>query len=116
MADRYARLRASLPPTYVRFIEAHNGWEGELPNGQGFVVIWNRETIQDQYDAYEMGEFLDDRWFPFGSDAGDEMLCFDLRSQSDSVYSLPFIGMSAEAALLRFDSFVTLEAAIRTAQ
>jgi SMI1 / KNR4 family (SUKH-1) len=112
MGDRYTELRSNLPLSYVDFIETHNGWEGYLGDELGYVVIWNRESIQERWDAYEMGRYMNERWFTFGSDGGGEMLCFDLPSGTDSVFLLPFIGMSDETAMPGYDSFAELTAAI----
>jgi hypothetical protein len=60
-----------------------------------------------------MGAHLSDRWFPFGSNGGGEMLCFDLESGSDAVFWLPYIGMSDEEAILRYDSFEEIARIIR---
>ena len=76
------------------------------------VVIWNRETIQERWEDYEMGQYLSERWFPFGSDGGDEMLCFDLSCGTDGVFAIPFIGMSDEEAMSKYDSFPDVAAAI----
>ena len=113
MADRYTELRSALPPSYVEFIESHNGWEGDLGDELGYVILWNRETIQDRWDGYQMAECLSERWFPFGSNGGGEMLCFDLPSRSDRVFWIPYIGMSDGEAMPRYDSFATIAAAIR---
>ena len=112
MADRYAELRSVLPSSYVEFIESHNGWEGELGEEIGYVVLWDRETIQERWDSYEMAQYLSERWFPSGSNGGGEMLCLDLRSGTDSVFWIPYIGMSDEEAVLRYDSFADLAAVI----
>jgi hypothetical protein len=111
-ADRYTDFRAELPASYVAFIESHSGWEGDLVDNLGYVVIWNRETIQERWDAYEMGQYLSGPWFPFGSDGAGEMLCFDLSSRTDRVYKIPYIGMSDEEAIPGYDSFATVAAAI----
>jgi hypothetical protein len=111
MADRYTDMRCKLPQSYVEFIEAHNGWEGDLGN-LGYVVIWNRATIQERWDAYQMGQYLSERWFPFGSNGGGEMLCFDVMSGSDSVFWIPYVGMSETEAMPRYDSFTEVVAAI----
>lgn len=66
MPDRYAEKRSVLPPSYVEFIETDNGWEGDLGEELGYVVLWAKETIQERWDDYEMGRYLSDRWFPFG--------------------------------------------------
>ncbi|WP_221033324.1 SMI1/KNR4 family protein [Actomonas aquatica] len=112
MADRYLDKRLELPSAYVEFIESCDGWEGDLGEKIGYVVIWSKETIQDRWQSYQMDEFMSDEWFPFGSDGGDEMLCFDLRRGDDSVFTLPYIGMSAEEPIPKCDSFSTISSAI----
>jgi hypothetical protein len=76
-------------------------------------VLWDKETIQERWSDYEMAQYLEGRWFPFGSDGGDEILCFDLESGGDSVFSIPFIGMSGEEAVPRYESFETIARPIR---
>jgi len=111
MKDLYSERRSQLPQSYVSFIERKGGWEGELGNDLGYVVLWEKESIQESYDAYEMAQYLSDRWFPFGSDGGGEMLCFDLQAGNDQVWCLPFIGMSDEESMLRYKSFEEIAAA-----
>jgi hypothetical protein len=113
MADRYTDFRSVLPPSYVDFIESHNGWEGDLGEDLGFVIIWNRETILERWDDYEMAKYMSKRWFPIGSNGAGEMLCFDLPSGKDRVFWLPYIGMSDEEAILRYESFADVAAAIQ---
>jgi len=112
MADRYTELRSKLPLFYVEFVEAYNGWEGDLGDELGYVVIWNRETIQESWDGNKMSQYLSKRWFPFGSNGGGEMLCFDLPSGGDSVFWIPYIGMSDIDAMPRYDSFSEVASAI----
>jgi hypothetical protein len=112
MKDLYTERRPQLPQSYVSFIEHYRGWDGELGNDLGYVQLWKRETIQERYDAYEMAQYLSDRWFPFGSDGGGEMLCFDLSSGNDQVFCVPFIGMSDEEAILQYESFEDIAAAV----
>lgn len=114
MTDRYVELRDRLPPCYVEFIESHGGWEGGLGDEFGWVVVWDRETIQERWDAYEMALSLSDHWFPFGSDGGGEMLCFDLTTESDTVFWMPYIGMSDEDGMEQPYKFADIAAAIRT--
>jgi hypothetical protein len=116
MDDRYTQFRAALPRSYVDFIESHNGWEGDLGDELGYLVIWNRETIQERWDSYEMAQSLSDRWFSFGSDGGGEMLCFDLPSRTDRIFLIPYIGMSAEEAMPFRGSFAQVAAAIVAAR
>jgi SMI1 / KNR4 family (SUKH-1) len=112
MADRYTTFRTALPRSYVEFIESHKGWEGDLRNDIGYVVVWNRQTLQEYWSDCEMAECLSDRWFPFGSNGGGEMLCFDLSSGTDRVFLIPFIGMSDDVAMPWCDSFSDVATAI----
>jgi len=105
MPDRYTEKKTLLPSSYVEYIETLNGSEGDLGEELGYIVLWDREVIQERWNDYEMSQYLSDRWFPFGSDGGGEMLCFDLESGGDSVFWLPYIGMSEEEAMLRYKSF-----------
>ena len=112
MADKYNDSRSSLPASYVSFIESHGGWEGDLGDDLGYVALWDSASIQDRWESYQMAEFLGERWFPFGSDGGGEMLCFDLPSGTDRAFYLPYIGMSAEKPMLRYESFADVASAI----
>jgi hypothetical protein len=112
MADLYTRRRSQLPASYVAFIEEHRGWEGDLGDDLGYVVLWDRDTIQERYEVYEMAQYLGDRWFPFGSNGGGEMLCFDLLSGTDQVYWVPYISMSDEEAMPMYDSFAEIASAV----
>jgi hypothetical protein len=40
------------------------------------------------------------------------MLCFDLQSGTDQVYWVPYLGMSDEDALLRYETFEDVAAAV----
>jgi hypothetical protein len=101
--DLYTELRPKLPRSYVSFIESQGGWEGELGKEFGYVVLWDPSTIQEQYGGYQMALYLNKRWFPFGSNGGGEIFCFDLPSGTDQVFWVPFIGMSDEEAILRYN-------------
>ena len=105
MPDRYVEKRSALSLSYVEFIETNNGWEGDLGEELGYVILWNKETIQERWDACEMTRYLSDRWFPFGSDGGGEILCFDLDSGGDAVFWIPYIGMSDQEAMLQAYTF-----------
>jgi len=108
MSECYGRRKAELPPAYVAFIEANDGWEGFPAGGEDYVVLWERQLIGKYFENYEMDKHLDPRWFPIGSNGGGEMLCFDLASGNDAVYWLPFITMSGEDAILRYQTFLDL--------
>ena len=112
MPDRYVEKKSVLPCSYIEFIETKNGWEGGLGEELGYVCLWDKETIQVRWDAYEIASYLSDRWFPFGSDGAGEMLCFDLDSGRDDVFWMPYIGMSDQEAMLRAYKFKDIAHAI----
>jgi hypothetical protein len=114
MNDPYVEMRAALPTSYVNYIEAHNGWEGFLPGAETYLVLWDKEAIQENYAGYEMHNEPASRWFAFGSNGGGGMLCFDLASRTDAVYMRPFIGMSDEQATLMHKSFGDLARRIQS--
>ena len=116
MTDRYIDKRDYLPQSYLDYIEINNGWEGDLGDAFGYVVIWDKETIQDRWAEYEMSEYLSDYWFPFGSDGGGEMLCFDLRRKDDVVFIMPYVGMSDNDATRKHDTFEELSNHIKEKQ
>jgi len=62
MSDRYVGKRSVLPPSYINFIEANNGWEGDLGEKLGYANLWKKETIQERWDDCEMTSYLSDRW------------------------------------------------------
>ncbi|MGO9469705.1 MAG: SMI1/KNR4 family protein [Isosphaeraceae bacterium] len=97
----YVEKRSVLPPSYVNFIDANNGWEGDLGEKLGHVVLRNKDTIQERWDGYEMTSYLGDCWFPFGSNGGDEMLRFNLDSGGDGIFWMAYIGMSDQEAILQ---------------
>lgn len=113
MADRYDLVQDKLPSSYRDFIESQGGWEGDLGDQLGYVIIWDRDSIQDRWESYEMAKYLGDRWFPFGSDGGGEMLCFDLASGSDRIFWMPYIGMGDNDAMAQPFAFADMAAAIR---
>lgn len=44
MANRYAALRDKLPASYIEFIESDDGWEGDLGDEMGYVVIFKARS------------------------------------------------------------------------
>lgn len=112
MSDRSTHKRHQLPDSYVQFIEKRSGWEGDLGDYYGYVVIWAKELIEDRWLSYEMAKYLPDHWFPFGSNGGSDLLCFDLRKKNDTSYLIPYVGMSEEEAMEHCVSFDLIAAEI----
>lgn len=92
-----------------------DGWEGDLGDEFGWVVIWARSRVDQDWDDYQMAEYLSDTWFPFGTYNDSEMLCFDLRRSDDAVFLIPYVGMSDGEALPKFESFEPMATAIAAA-
>ena len=112
MSDRYIEKKSQLPNSFVGYIEERNGWEGDLGDYYGYVVIWDKEKIQEHWIGYEMAKYLPDYWFPFGSNGGGDMLCFDLRKKGDTSYLIPYVGMSEQDAMEHCISFDLIAAEI----
>ncbi len=105
MSDRYTQFRSKLPESYVAFIEEFGAWEGDLADYYGYVVLWRKDEIQEQWTAYEMAKYLSDYWFPIGTNGGGDIICFDLRKQTDATYYIPFVGMCESDAMEHCISF-----------
>ncbi len=105
VSDRYTQKKSQLPESYRAFIETRNGWEGDLGDYYGYVVIWDKAKIQEHWAAYEMTKYLPDHWFPFGTNGGDDILCFDLKKKGDTSYLIPFIPMCEQDAMEHCISF-----------
>ena len=108
MASFYRSHAARLPADYVSFLESHAPYEGDLGDVLGYVRLWSPGEIDESYIGHEMEEFLSSGWFPIGSNMGGEMLVLNLASGSESVYRLPFIGMSDEEPWLLCESYSEL--------
>lgn len=86
-----------LPGDYVRFLQETNGGEGFVgPNA--YVILWRVEELLQMNKAYEVAEYAPGL-FLFGSDGGGEAFAFDRRFDSESIVSVPFVGM--DLALVR---------------
>jgi hypothetical protein len=70
MLDRYTTLRDKLPPSYLEFIESHDGGKGELGDELGYFVIWSRDSIQENWDGDLVVRVLN---LPFRSVLGIEV-------------------------------------------
>lgn len=95
----------AVPADYLDFLRITNGGEGELPAWPWFFVIWAAETVIERWNEHKMEEFIP-RYMAFGSNAGDEMLVFNLESERpDRVYAMPYVGMQPGAEIPVADSF-----------
>jgi hypothetical protein len=92
----------NLPRTYVRFLEACDSARGKIPYDTGYIEFFSVETALDQNQKHLVGESLPG-FFAFGSDGGDELYVFDLRSEDGA----PVCCVSAKAAAIAGVSRIT---------
>ncbi|MGX9143908.1 SMI1/KNR4 family protein [Mesorhizobium sp. 128a] len=91
-----ARLKRSLPSSYVDFLNHGDG--GEWLCGEDLVVTWGAEQLvpfNSEYRAQTLAPGL----LLFGSDGSAEAYGFDMRSPVMPVVLIPFVGMSWELAI-----------------
>lgn len=101
-----------LPPDYLDFLRFSNGGEGHINVEPGWFNIWPAEEVVETNQFFELEEELPD-FFGFGSNAGGEMLAFDMRSgQPWPVVMVPFGALEAEFAIKIADDFLSFADAI----
>ncbi len=102
-----ASSRLDLPANYLDLLNFSNGGEGELSVFPGWFSLWPAEEVVQLNEGYEVQKWLPG-FFGFGSSGGGEMLAFDTRTQQPwKIYSVPFVGMAEEEAVLVAESFAT---------
>lgn len=89
-----------LPEGFIEFYKQANG--GDINSLDAYTVLWPlTEMIQLNYD-YDVEEYAPG-FFIFGSDGGD--IAFAIEKSTGKVFEMPFIGMSKEEAVFKYDSF-----------
>jgi hypothetical protein len=85
------QLEAFLPLDYIGFLKEMNGGEGFV-GANAYLILWRAEELVEFNKAYQVEEYAPGL-FIFGSDGGGEAFAFDLRSDTRSIVSIPFVGM-----------------------
>lgn len=102
-----AALNLQLPEGYVQFLLGRNGGDGIIGT-DFYAILWRVEELKSANDEYHAAEYLPGLLL-FGSDGGGEALAFDMRSETNAVLSVPFVGMDldvAEVLAPDFDAFL----------
>jgi hypothetical protein len=108
------RYKERLPKSYLEFISKEQRFFGIVGGDFNcYVDIRDAKQIDELWNGYEFPEFLDNDWFPIGSDGGGEMIAIKLTSDEQELYFLPFIGMSSEEPVYFCESFSSLYEAIK---
>ena len=84
-----------LPEDYTTFLQEVDGGEGFV--GDAYVILWRVGELLEMNRAYQVAEYAPGL-FLFGSDGGGEAFAFDMRSDSKTIVSIPFVGMELESA------------------
>lgn len=100
------KTRRSLPEAYVQFLRRANGGEGFI--GRAYLILWPIEDLAEKNAAYQVDQYAPGL-FIFGSDGGGEAFAFDMRSATNTIVSVPFVGMKLDEARFiaeDFDAFL----------
>lgn len=100
-------LKFPLPKSYIEFLLIRNGGEGFI--GDSYVILWKVEELVSRNSAYNVAEFAPGL-FLFGSNGGGEAFGFDIRSETGSIISIPFITMDkmdARPVAANFEGFLS---------
>ncbi len=109
LRDALASLGHSLPATYIRFLQKHDGGEGFV--GDNYLIIWKAEELSVFNREYEVDKYAPGLLM-FGSNGGGEGYAFDRRSQEMNIVRVPFIGLSVESAIPMAESIDDLFAVL----
>ena len=94
-------MAVDLPEDYWDYLEADGRDVGSTSGMPGYFQLWDPNALDELNDGYGVPKYAPD-FIGFGSDGGGEMLAFD---NSGSVYMIPFIGISSNAARKIADSW-----------
>jgi len=100
------RLPSGLPKSYIDFLKRHNGGSGDLPAQPCYFVLWELESLIEYNTDYEIQNYLPN-YFGIGGNGGGEFFAFDLETLK--IFTIPFIPMNEEDAILVAESFEEFE-------
>ncbi len=86
---------------FVPYVNSYCSGEGMIGENS-YLMLWDKEDIEELNDDYEVNEFLDDSIL-IGSDGGDTAYGID---KDGRFFSVPFIGMSNDEMKYLGDSFI----------
>lgn len=100
------QLPSNLPKYYIDFLKKHNGAIGDLPVQPYYFQLWKIDEIVINNKGYEIHEYLPN-YFGIGGNGGGELIA--LQMQSQKIFTIPFIPMEEQNALLLAESFEEFE-------
>ncbi|HEX4383954.1 MAG TPA: SMI1/KNR4 family protein [Myxococcales bacterium] len=97
-------LGIDLPADYVDLIGTINGGEGLV--GNQYLMLWRIDDLLSFNKEYEVEQYAPGLLL-FGSNGGGEAYAFDLRSDSQQVVNVPFIGMDLKHIIVVAQTFLS---------
>ena len=101
-------MNINLPKEIIDYLNSGGKTEGFLTIDPGYFQLWLEKDITQKNMEYQVKIYAPD-FIGFGSNGAGGMLAFDKLGR---IFSLPFIGMSNEEAILIADSWKEFEETI----
>jgi len=99
----------SLPDDFLSYLRSGQPKFGDRDDFPVGFELWDEADLEVFNREYEVDCYAPE-FFGFGSDGGGEMLAFDSKGK---IYSIPFIGMSAEDATLVANSWSDFQSSFK---
>lgn len=93
-----------LPPDYISYMAGIGPQEGGLIVEPGWFQLWPLDELESLNRDYQIQEYAPS-FLGFGSSGGGELLAFD---SEGNIVMLPFVGMSAQDAIIIASSWKDL--------
>lgn len=107
-----ADSKLNLPKAYLDYLRESNGGEGDISISPYWLQLWKAEEVIKNNEDYEVKEYVPN-FFVIGSSGGGEMIAFKINEPNKwSVYSIPFIPMEEDAAIMIAKNFEEFSKAI----
>lgn len=90
----------SIPESYLNFLRNTDG--AEIFTDDEYVVLWQLDLLWILNEEYEVNSFLPG-FFLIGAN-GDET-GYAIQKDTGKIFEVPFIGMSIEEAVMRYNKF-----------
>ena len=95
-----SKINFLLPSGYLDFMRGTNG--AEIYSGEEYLLLWPITDLLVLNRGYAVETFIPD-FFLIGSDGGDT--AYAVEKNTGKIFEMPFIGMSKDEALYRFEDF-----------
>jgi len=100
----------SLPKSYLAFLAAANGAEGNLGVEPGWFQLWPAQEVVALNAGFELAKYLPG-FTAIGSDGGGELfVLFVPAGEVSAVYMVPAIGMAANTIIVVAPNFTEFAA------